>query len=86
VTYNFVNPDTHYQSGVDLHLDWGASRFLTKQLQIGLVGYLYNQASCDGGSGNRGRLLPVARCGRRRAARLYHLHGRARRKRERQSL
>ena len=53
VTYNFVNPDTHYQSGVDLHLDWGASRFLTKQLQIGLVGYLYNQASCDGGSGNR---------------------------------
>src|SRR5262249_57246896 len=53
VTYNFVNPDTHYQSGVDLHLDWGASRFLTKQLQIGLVGYLYNQASCDGGSGDR---------------------------------
>jgi hypothetical protein len=34
-------------------LDWGASRFLTKQLQIGLVGYLYNQASCDGGSGDR---------------------------------
>ena len=27
--------------------------FLTKQLQIGLVGYLYNQASCDGGSGDR---------------------------------
>src|SRR5207253_11476465 len=53
LTYNFVNPYTHYQSGVDLHLDWGASRFLTKQLQIGLVGYLYNQASCDGGSGNR---------------------------------
>jgi hypothetical protein len=53
VTYNFVNPDTLYQSGVDLHLDWGASRFLTKQLLIGLVGYLYNQASCDGGSGNR---------------------------------
>ena len=53
MTYNFVNPDTRYQSGVDLHLDWGASRFLTKQLQIGLVGYLYNQASCDGGSGDR---------------------------------
>ena len=53
MTYNSVNPDTHYQSGVDLHLDWAASRFLTKQLQIGLVGYLYNQASCDGGSGNR---------------------------------
>ena len=52
-TYNFVNPSTQYQNGVDVHLDWGASRFLTKQFQIGLVGYLYNQASCDGGSGDR---------------------------------
>jgi len=52
-TYNFINPHTQYQNGVDVHLDWGASRFLTKQLQIGLVGYLYNQASCDGGSGDR---------------------------------
>src|SRR5262245_49580703 len=53
LTYNFINPYTQYQSGVDVHLDWGASRFLTKQLQIGLAGYLYNQASCDGGSGDR---------------------------------
>ena len=52
-TYNFINPHTQYQSGIDVHLDWGASRYLTKQLQIGLVGYLYNQASCDGGSGDR---------------------------------
>jgi hypothetical protein len=53
LTYNFINPETQYQNGVDFHLDWGASRFLTKQLQIGLVGYLYNQATCDGGSGDR---------------------------------
>ena len=53
LTYNFVNPYTEYRSGVDVHFDWGASRFLTKQLQIGLVGYLYNQASCDGGAGDR---------------------------------
>jgi hypothetical protein len=53
LTYNFVNPATQYQSGIDVHLDWGASRYVTKQLQIGLVGYLYNQASCDGGSGDR---------------------------------
>ena len=52
-TYNFVNPHTQYQNGIDVHLDWGASRYLTKQLQIGLVGYLYNQASCDGGAGDR---------------------------------
>jgi hypothetical protein len=53
LTNNLINPSTQYQSGVDLHLDWGASRFLTKRLQVGLVGYLYNQASCDGGSGDR---------------------------------
>jgi hypothetical protein len=52
-SYNFINPSTQYQNGVDFHLDWSASRLLTKQLQIGLVGYLYNQASCDGGSGDR---------------------------------
>jgi hypothetical protein len=52
-TYNFMNPSTQYQNGVDMHLDWGASQFLTKQVQVGLVGYLYNQLSCDSGSGDR---------------------------------
>jgi len=52
-TYNFINPDTQVQSGVDMHFDWGASQFLTKQWQIGVVGYVYKQISCDSGSGNR---------------------------------
>ena len=52
-TYNFENFHTDYQNGVDMHLDWGASKFLTKQLQVGVVGYAYQQLSCDGGSGNR---------------------------------
>jgi hypothetical protein len=52
-TYNFVNPSTQYQSGVDMHLDWGASQFLTKQWQVGLVGYLYQELGCDSGSGDR---------------------------------
>ena len=52
-TYNFENEHTNYQNGVDMHLDWGASQFLTKQWQVGLVGYLYNQISCDSGSGDR---------------------------------
>jgi hypothetical protein len=52
-TYNFVNPATQYQSGVDMHLDWGVSQFLTKQWQVGLVGYLYQQIGCDSGSGDR---------------------------------
>lgn len=27
VTYNYENEYTHYQNGVDMHLDWGASQF-----------------------------------------------------------
>jgi hypothetical protein len=52
-TYNFINPATQVQSGVDMHLDWGASQFLTKQIQVGLVGYVYQQLGCDSGSGDR---------------------------------
>jgi hypothetical protein len=52
-TYNLVNPATQYQSGVDMHLDWGVSQFLTKQWQVGLVGYLYQEIGCDSGSGDR---------------------------------
>ena len=47
LTGNFENPSTNYTSGVDWHLDWGASQFLTKQVQVGLVGYVYDQISPD---------------------------------------
>lgn len=53
LTYNFENTHTNYQNGIDLHWDMGASRFVTKEWQIGVVGYLYQQLSCDSGSGNR---------------------------------
>jgi len=52
-TYNFANVHTDYQNGIDIHLDMGASQFLTKQLQVGLVGYWYNQLSCNSGTGDR---------------------------------
>jgi Putative MetA-pathway of phenol degradation len=52
-TYNFGNPHTYYQNGVNMHLDVGTSRFVTKELQLGLVGYAYKQISCDTGAGNR---------------------------------
>jgi hypothetical protein len=52
-TYNFENNHTQYQNGVDMHFDWSASRFVTKELQLGLVGYVYKQLSCDSGSGDR---------------------------------
>jgi hypothetical protein len=52
-TYNFQNQSTQYQNGVDLHLDWGASQFLTQQVQAGVVGYVYKEVGCDSGSGDR---------------------------------
>lgn len=53
LTYNLKNTATQYQNGVDLHFDWGASQFLTKQVQVGLVGYAYKEIGCDSGSGDR---------------------------------
>jgi len=48
-TGNFQNNSTGYTSGIDSHLDWGVSQFLTKQLQVGLVGYFYEQLTADNG-------------------------------------
>ena len=42
-TYNFINPYTQYRSGIDAHLDWAISPYLTEKLHIGAVGYVYNQ-------------------------------------------
>jgi hypothetical protein len=52
-TYNFENRSTQYQNGVDMHFDWAASQFLTKQVQVGVVGYVYKEVGCDSGSGDR---------------------------------
>jgi hypothetical protein len=49
LTGNFENHSTGYTNGVDWHTDWGASQFLTKQVQVGLVGYFYEQVSPDRG-------------------------------------
>jgi hypothetical protein len=51
-TYNFINEATQYQNGIDMHFDWGASQFLTQQVQVGLVGYVYDEIGCDSGSGD----------------------------------
>jgi hypothetical protein len=48
-TYNLKNTQTDYQNGVDWHLDWGASQFLSKQVFIGAVGYIYQQLTADTG-------------------------------------
>jgi len=63
-TYNFTNTDTQYRNGIDFHFDWGASKFLTKQVFVGLVGYAYQQVTDDSGQppflgGMRSRVLGV---------------------------
>jgi hypothetical protein len=63
-TYNFKNPDTQVQSGVDFHFDWSVAQFLSKQVFVGFVGYAYQQVSDDtGGSpllgGFRSRVIGV---------------------------
>jgi hypothetical protein len=49
-TYNLVNPSTGYQNGIDWHLDWGLSQFVSKEAFFGAVGYVYNQLTADRGS------------------------------------
>jgi hypothetical protein len=63
-TYNFKNQDTQYQNGIDFHVDWGASQFLSKQVFVGLVGYAYQQVTDDFGQhpilgGFRSRVLGI---------------------------
>jgi hypothetical protein len=53
MTYNLINPSTQYQNGLDAHLDTGASYFLTKQLNVGLVGYFFQQVTGDRGAAAR---------------------------------
>jgi hypothetical protein len=52
-TYNFINPYTQYQSGIDAHLDWAISPYLSDTMHIGAVGYVYNQLTGDSGPGAR---------------------------------
>jgi hypothetical protein len=49
LTGNFRDPSTGYTSGLDFHLDWAASQFLSKQVMVGLVGYVYDQITPDQG-------------------------------------
>jgi hypothetical protein len=50
-TYNFENTSTNYQNGIDSHLDWAVSQFLSANWQVGVAGYVYYQLTGDSGSG-----------------------------------
>jgi hypothetical protein len=51
LTYNWKNTDTNYKNGVDSHLDWAVSQFLSANWEVGIAGYVYYQLSGDSGSG-----------------------------------
>jgi len=53
VTYNRENTHTHYRNGIDSHLDWAVSTFLSETWELGIVGYIYRQLTGDSGSGDR---------------------------------
>ncbi len=50
LTYNLKNTATDYRNGIDWHLEWGMSQFLSKQVHVGTVGYFYNQLTADSGA------------------------------------
>jgi hypothetical protein len=51
VTFNQANTATDYTTGDEFHLEWAATKYLTKQFTIGLVGYYYQQFTPDTGPG-----------------------------------
>ncbi|MGX9978702.1 SphA family protein [Methylobacterium fujisawaense] len=53
ITFNWINPATQYLTGTEFHLEWSASKYLNKDLSVGLVGYFYDQLTGDSGSGDR---------------------------------
>jgi hypothetical protein len=65
--YNWKNPDTHYQSGQEVNVDYGLGYDVTPVFQTGMSGYLYKQVTDDKLNGcgwcpvaTRGRLWPWA--------------------------
>lgn len=64
LTYNFINPYTQYQNGIDTHVDWAASHFLSQSVLVGFGGYFFQQLTGDSGLGAklgdfRGRAIGV---------------------------
>jgi hypothetical protein len=63
-TYNFENVSTQYQNGIDFHIDWAASQFVSKNVFVGVAGYYFQQLTGDTGPGARlgefkGRVLGI---------------------------
>lgn len=51
LTYSGMNNALQYQNGIDFHVDWGASQFVSKTVHVGLAGYYFQQLTGDTGAG-----------------------------------
>jgi hypothetical protein len=51
VSHNWKNTHTDYKNGIDSHLDWAISRFVSPEWELGVAGYAYYQLTGDSGSG-----------------------------------
>lgn len=50
-TFNWENPDTDYKTGTEFHVEFALMKHFSKELQLGLVGYHYQQVTGDSGAG-----------------------------------
>jgi hypothetical protein len=66
LTYNFINPYTQYQSGIDAHLDWAISPHLSDKFHLGAVTAHSRQRL-----GRQARRIQIARCRNRAAGRVF---------------
>ena len=49
--YNTKNPDTHYQTGEEVHIDYMINQFFSESIAIGIHGFYLEQVGGDSGSG-----------------------------------
>jgi hypothetical protein len=64
MTFNFINSETNYQTGDELHFEWDVNEHFASGWSLGVGGYVYDQVTGDSGSGNRigpfeGRVVAV---------------------------
>ncbi|WP_346283228.1 transporter [Bradyrhizobium sp. BRP22] len=43
LTYSTTNPFLQYKNGIDAHIDWAASQFVSKNVLVGVAGYYFQQ-------------------------------------------
>ncbi|WP_027581019.1 transporter [Bradyrhizobium sp. Ai1a-2] len=51
LTYSTTNPFLQYKNGIDAHIDWAASQFVSKNVLVGVAGYYFQQLTADSGAG-----------------------------------